>query len=301
MGAEEQGAPETPATPERSQPTFVGTATGQPIGLPAAPPAAPVAAPPPADEPKRTMTSTMPAEVLAVRLEEERAKERKRLLAEFGVEDPQAFKAQREKERQELEAHRKREEAAKRARMSEVEKAKADLEAERKLREQLQRDIEQEREGRASDQQEIVVRGKMGKYIAPDHVDYVAFRFAKHVTDLGKTNPAEVDTIDEAYLEKWFKEFAKKHPAFALQGQGAPTAPVRAVAGTRPTNGTAPRTATVTPLQRPMGTTVQPRRPAPVTPATQLATAKTPRPGQPNSMNKQELAEHMRKQGLKPL
>jgi hypothetical protein len=286
--------------PQQKTPTpaakWTGTTSGEPLDPSAAPPEAqpdgkeePPAAPSgegeetPApsgegDKP-RVKVSDLPDEALQPRLQAER----QQLLKELGIEDPKKFVSEREQREQELARFRKEEEKRKRAAMSEQQKLQADLDAVRKERDELAQRFEQLEQERISDQQEAVVQRTAQKHVDPEMYAYARYEFVQHVQKLASEDPKALDELDEKAVDKFFRELVKQRPKFALAAGEAPKPPE--------------------PVKKPIttgpGPKAAPPAPAKGAPAGTSTDGKTFRPGQPNSMSKQEVREALRKQGLR--
>ena len=284
---------------------FVGSATGQRLdgggggaeATPSPSPAAPAATPEPKPTPaapaapaagRRPMTSDLPAEALAERLARERKAERDRVLKELGIEDPEKHKAERE----ELSKLRTEREKAERAKLSREQALQADLAKERQQREAIEAQLREVQTSRVYDRQEASIQSIAGRHITPARYRYARADFIEYVGSLPK---AQVAKLTEREIDRWFAKFAKDNPDFALTKPepAAPAAPApepaRPEPVKRPVNAAATKSAAAKPAPPP----------APATPDPSTIDGKTFRPGQPNSMTKQEVRQAMKRLGYR--
>lgn len=303
------GAPAVPI-----QPQFHGSSTGGPIGPPpgAAPPAgatgttgAPAAAGAEGSggEPgRRVLVTDLPEGALLERINSARdaaaRKAREETLRELGIADPAAFKTENEARAKKLAELEAAEEKRKRESMTREQQLAADLEAEKKRATLLETEMRELRETSVSSSQEQVVERASRKHIDPEMYAYARIEFINHVNELAKTNPKELEALDERATEKFFRELAKRKPRLALDTTPAPK-DKDAPAGKPPV--AAPPARPV--VRQPLSTGPAPRvgapPPVPKTGKPDVVNGKTPRPGQPNSMSRQELKQHLAAQGLK--
>jgi hypothetical protein len=168
-------------------------------------------------------------------------------------------------------------EAKKREEMTELERLRADLKAEeqrRKAAEQKSLDLERRRR---YDRQDVAVVRIATQHVDPELTEDAALLFARHLRTLSKD---EVKKMSKKDVEAWFKDLVKRKPAWAPA----------AAPPTGETEGDKPR------ARQPITTGTPPTGQPQPTPA--ALAGKTPRPGQPNSMTKQEMEEYKRSRGL---
>lgn len=282
---------------------FVGSATGQrldgggggeatPSPSPAAAPAAPEPKPTPAAPAapaagRRPMTSDLPAEALADRLARERKAERERTLKELGIEDPDKHKAERE----ELARLRTEREKAERAKLSREQALQADLARERQQREAIEAQLREVQTSRVYERQESSIQSIAGRHVASNRYRYARADFIEYVGTLPKSQVAKLTERD---IDRWFAKFAKDNPDFAAtKPEPAAAAPAPEPAKPepvkRPVNAAATKPAAAKPAPPP----------APATPDPSTIDGKTFRPGQPNSMTKQEARQAMKRLGYR--
>lgn len=273
------------AAPPRPPPAAPPAGASPPAGAPAAPP--------------RPTTSSLPPEALSARL----ARERRAALRELGIEDPVAFKKQREAEQAELARLKEQEEAGKRAQMSELQRIQADLEAERAARQAADAKVRELEEIRVAHEQEQVVRSNALRYVDPEMYDYARVDFQRHVRELERRDPKKLAAMGEDEIDRFFKDLVKKKPRLApTPPAGSPPAGAPPKVETkqplaRP--GTPPRAARPTPPASRVGAPPPRQPPAPAAPPSPT-NGKTIKPGMPNSMSKQELDAELRRQGRRP-
>lgn len=153
----------------------------------------------------------MPAETLAQRLMRERQAERKKVLADLGVDDPAAFKTAREKEQAELATLRKSAEERQRAEMTEIEKHKLDLAKAEQQRDEARAELAQERVQRDVVQREQKLGALASNYIDQRFVKVARVEFAEYVRGLA---PKLQEKLTDGDIARWFTAWAKKHPQF---------------------------------------------------------------------------------------
>lgn len=269
------GTPAAPLSPVR------GTSTGESFSAPAVPaepaaPAAPAAAAPASPAPVAPAAGagappkrvhTLDDAALADRLA--RAK-RQGLIDSFGTDDTAAIKAKLAK----AEALEAEAEQRKREQMTEVERLKHDLAAEKQRSLRAQAEVSTIRERQMVQEQQSVVERIASRHVAPAYVQDAAFLFAKHLRD--NVQPADLARYTDKDIAKWFQTFASRRPAFAASAQ------------------------TRTKVRAPVGSPApapRPNAPASALNAPPGGGGRTIRPGQPNSMTREEARAEARKNG----
>jgi hypothetical protein len=233
----------------------------------------------------------------------------------LGVDDPEKARELVERARTLAEEDAKR----KAADLSEVDRAKAERDQAVADAERVRGELEELKEQRLHDQQDVLLRGLAGQHVAADAIDYARWKWRTHVLSLDE---AEQVKLTERDAKKFFARFAVENPKYALQAE-AP-APADGAAPPRPATTAAPRPP-ARPAPRPVAPPARPsptrapappggtvRRPAsngapPPTRQEQSAGAdtdptmhngKTTKPGLPNSMTRQELKAFATSKGL---
>lgn len=274
------------------------------------PPAAPAVVPPTAPEKPVVGKggAPMPAEAVSDRV----ARERNRLLrAEYGTTDPAEVEKIRNLRKTQLEEYAKlkadREEADRQA-MSEAERMKADLEASQRTVDELKARIHEMETGQAVSRQTEELKGMAAKYVDPTMMEDALFHFQRYVN---KLDPKEVKRLTPRAIDRWFAKFVDERPRFKLeppQAGGDPALGTAAV-GVKGADSPGPSPATIvapkaTVRRVPISTSAAPKggapKAAPAKPAAGTVAGKTVRPGQSNSMSKQELNAHLRSKGIRP-
>lgn len=306
---------ETPAggTPPANPPTrFAGSATGAPLAAPAADPPAPKPddqQPPRPAVPSRPRVSVddLPEDALLKRLDTAKRQGGEEavnaLLKELGLESVDALKATAA----EAKKLRDAEDARKRAQMTETDRLKSDL---TKRDEELARaraKIAELEEGHAASETEVVVSRIAAKYVDPEMYLYAAHEFRQHVRELERQKIDLDETVDEAYVDKFFRGLVKRKPKLAAAPAAPaskpedPPKPPAGAAPPKPAPKPAPRPVPA-PARRPLSFGGPPRGAAPPAPPAPPGTSingKDVRPGRANSMNKAELREHLKGKGMK--
>ncbi len=229
----------------------------------------------------------MPPGVLAERLKREREAERKKVLAELGVEDPTAFKSTREKDAAELAELRKATDERKRAELSEIDKHKRDLETAQRERDEAREQLAHERTQRDLATKDAGFREKAAEFVAAPYVKLARVEFAEYVRSLPEKMRDKLTPGDQ---ERWFRGWVKKNPTFAL---AAP-----------PPGGAAPA-AKPGVVKRPIANGAPPRRVTPPNGQDQPGgdspgyyKGKRVKAGFPDSMNAAELREYAKSQNM---
>jgi hypothetical protein len=221
------------------------------------------------------MTTDLPAEQLAARLQREREAERRRL----GVDDPKKLQADRE----ELLRLRKEKEERDRAAMTESEKLQADLAALRAEKDQLAARLKEREEALTFEQQQRRITGIASNAIDPEAIDFALHRFGRHLSQLDPRKRARMTDKD---VGDWFADFAAKNPKFAKGQPSTTTTPAKAAPTLRrPSNGMPPQKTVPTPA-KPADTSG-------------LVNGKTIKSGQSNSMTPAEVRAYAASQGIR--
>lgn len=282
------GLPIAPAVPTPAVPVV----PAQPVATPAV--VAPVV---PTTAQRRSIEEATASDI--------RAREKKKLLREeYGTDDPDKvaeIKAERQARLDEHARLKETDEANKRAQLSEVERLTADVNRLTSENEKLAAKIKLLETDNVVSKQDAKIRSIAVQYIQPNKLKYAVIDFGEYVRSLTKADQAK---MDEIRTTNWFKKFARENPDMAL---GATPPAVAAKAVVKDDDAEPPKAGTPPVVQRPTARVVPAGRPRPAVPvAAKPAVADplaglTPRPGQPNSMNRQQLAQHMKNQGLRPL
>lgn len=310
--------------------TVRGSTTGEILGAPApvagTPPAAPGVAPvpapaasapaagaPPAPAPAAPASAAGAAPVIGrggapippEKISDRVDRERRRLFREeYGTEDAAEvakIRAKRKEDADRLQRFQSEEETRTREAMTAQQKLEADLAAERAKREGLEAQLRDMRESAAVSQQTTQLTEIAAKVIDPDLVEDALGRFQRHLRGL---DVDQIKRLTPRAIERWFAKLVEDRPKFKLQPVAAPAGtPDRAPAAVAP-----PAAAPAKPVPRrvPLATSTAarggvPRARPPAGPADpSVVGGKDVRPGRPNSMNRQELNEHLRARGLRP-
>lgn len=184
------------------------------------------------------------------------------------------------------------EEARKRARQTQEERTNSELKKKDEELAALRQQLKERDERALVERQDASINEAAGQYVDTAYLNYARRDFAEAMVKLSKEDPEQFKKYGQKQVQRWFEKWAKEHPALAKAAESQESQ--------KPT-GEQPQERKV--VQRPITTTKSAARP----PASSSVDApgmykgKTVKPGLPNSMNKQELAEYMRSQGLKPL
>lgn len=315
--AGEQTTP--PGVTTTTQPQFVGSATGQPITTPAAegtPPAAGAGDPPDeapaADDGAGTSTETsegeapvvghggreMSGEAISARVERANKKQLREI---FGTDDPDQIKAIVAKgkesgtvrtpaEQEEFDRLKRQESARTRARLTQQQRSDADIKTKDARILELEGQITRRDQDVAVSEQDSVINEAAQGHIEPGLMRHVRRDLAAHLTELQTSNPAAFAKFGPRQLGRYFERYAVDNPSFAVKAAQE--------------EGSAPAPATPSkpaPVKRQVTTTkTHARPPAPSAPdGPGSFNGKVVKPGQPNSMNKQELREYAKTQGHK--
>jgi hypothetical protein len=156
------------------------------------------------------------------------------------------------------------------SRMTAEEKYKREAEDARAQLEELRRDRDERETDMLASQGEQIVVKTAGKFIAEDYIEDAVLIYQGHLT---KMDAEELEKLGPDDVESWFKDYAKRRPALAVDKKAASAAP----------------------QQRPITNGTPPTKP---TDSKAGSTSKTPRPGQPNSMTRAEWEEYKRSHNL---
>jgi hypothetical protein len=246
-------------------------ATTQPA---AAPTSAPAGDPPSSGGDKVTLDREAFNDRIARAKDSATATERARLKAIFGTDDATEIA----KIKTEWEDLKKQQDEAKRQSMSREQQLEADLATARAATAAAEARVLAAEEDRAFTQNDVKIKRIATQAIAEEYVDDVATIFARQA--LAKLSARQLDKLTDKDIEKWFADFAKKKPAFARTAAAPAAAP-----------------ADRTQVKKPLTTGARPEQ-KPGANATTTAAGKTPRPGQPNSMNRGEFEKFKRERGI---
>lgn len=259
---EQPGDPEPMATPPIGEPAPVEPTTAPPTGDPE----------PATEEEMRLGRDAFNARIAqAKRSAEAAAVERHKawLRERYGTDDQSEIDkliANSKKLQEEAEERR-------RAEMTELDRFKADLAAERRRREAAERKVLEAERRRRFDKQDAAITRIAGGHVDADLVEDAALLFARHVSTL---DADRVKKMSEKDVTKWFADFVKRKPAWKRADNAPP--PEKPKPKQPVTTGTPP---TGQPEPVPTGT----------------ATGKTFKPGQSNSMTKEEVEAYKREKG----
>lgn len=303
----EPGASPTPVQtkpPERVQPKFVGSATGQPIdGSSSDEPTEDTDGGAKTDEEGKQVVGhggkPMSSEAISDRV----ARERKKFLREyFGTEDEEEAAKRAAKLKQpgkhmspddlkEFERLKRIEQARQRTRQTQEQRTKTDIETRDARIKELETEIHTMRTDAAVSEQDQKIADAASEYVDPKFMRYAKRDLAEHLIDLKNDKPEQFKKFGEASLKRWFEKYAKENPQFAKQAEASTGDPSPPAATTpAPSSSTVPKRVVVkSPAPK------APPKPAPKDTASTVG-GKTIAPG-PNSMSKTELRAHLKSQG----
>jgi hypothetical protein len=195
---------------------------------------------------------------------------RQGLIDTFGTADADAIKAKLAK----ADALEAEAEARKREQMTEVDRLKHDLAAAQQTAQRARAEASTIRERQMVQEQQGVVERIASKHVAGAYVQDAAFLFAKHLRD--NVQAEDLAKYTEKDIAKWFQTFAARRPAFAV---------------------TQTRTRTRAPVGSP-APAPRPNAPASALNAPPGGGGRTMKPGQPNSMTREEARAEARKNGF---
>ncbi len=278
-----------------------------PAPAPPAPPAPPVppAVPPAPPAPPPAPSGLPENERRALIADHSARAERKLLKKLFGTDDPAEVERLRTEQQARLDQHQQMVDAEatrKREQMSEVERLTNDVTRLTEENTQLKAKIQAfgicgpllNQGDKVAAQQDAHIKGIAINHISPRWLKYSMGEFRDYVLSLPV---GEQKKLDERRIGKWFVEFAKKEPTVALEPPKAPVVepPAAPPAPPAPAPPAPPQRQVLAAGARPPGAGTKPN--VPPTPADPFA-GKTPLPGKPNSMNKQELRDYAKANGL---
>ena len=184
-----------------------GAAAAAPGALPAGGAAAPV---------QRTQASQLPEAALRARLDSHRRQgaeeERKKLLADLGIEDVDTWKQQREEQNKKLAAYEQSAEEQKRASLSEVERLRADLAVKDARIAELESQLSQRDVAIQASKADLMVREVIGLHIDPEMQDVATGLLREHVR---KLPVKDRDRFKKEDAEAFFAKLAADRPKFA--------------------------------------------------------------------------------------
>jgi hypothetical protein len=242
--------------------TAVGTATGESFATKKAEPATAQAA-----EPKTAKRATKLS--LSQQDFNERIKRAKTSAFKdaFGTDDVDSIK-QRLARAEELE---KQAEEARVARMNEVQRAKYEAQRARREAEQFRTEVAQMREREVVRDQQSFVERVASRHVNPMYMEEASIAFAREVAN---ADPREVARWTEKDVSRWFASYVAKKPAFAASPNARKIEKKIASAPTPP-----------------------PRPQRPGTSSVNATPSKTFKPGQPNSMTREEARAEAKRRG----
>lgn len=234
---------------------------------------------PPAPEPKADPKPEEDPDWLKKRLAREERTTRERAQAEFvaryGVKTPEELDAKL-KAADEL---AKAEEARRRAQLTEQERLAADLAAANAKIAERDAKIREYEDARAADEAGQQFAELARKHVKPGKVDWALMGLRDHIAAKVKADPAAEFTDKDA--ERWLRQLPIRDPDFAIAPAAKPP----------------PARKPITTGADPAGDK-PPAKPAPYV-GPHVYKGKIALPGYPNSMNKEELAEFARSQGIR--
>ncbi len=243
-----------------------------------------------------------------------RERERRRANMEaWGTDDPLAI-ARIKQQRQEQETARATQdeeyrrlkaekEERERSTMTEQQKLQADLDRQKAENTAQAARIAVLESEHAYLSQDLRLRPIIDVHVRPRMAKYAQIEFAGYLKTL---TDDQVEALTERQIDKWFKKFVEENPEFAKEGGKAEAGKAgegaTGDAGKAAAAGTAGAGKAAPVVRKVFATTSRVRPGGPVENAGKGGglEGKTPRPNQPNSMNKAELREHQRKLGIKP-
>ena len=297
---QEGAVPPVGGTPPAGAPPAVPPAGGSPPGqqpLPGVTPPAGVAgaagaADPDDETPDSKGWIKLPAREFKKRVAKAYKKD---LRALFGTDDPKAIQKMKER----FDAYETAEKERERAQMDAKQRYEADIKAANERAEKAERKAQRAKDRVYVNRQEKTIRGIVSQHIHHEHLDRLIDMFAARVassSSFAKKHDV-ARTKGRARVEAWIKEQITAVPAFAKTA--APPAPGDPPAAGAPAGEPVPPKPPITngiggpktrDQQKPVGGGVG-------LDANGLYKGKTPRPNQPNSMNKEELNEFTKAMG----
>jgi hypothetical protein len=220
------------------------------------------------------------------------------LRAEYGTTDPTEItkiKQLRLAQADEYKTLKAQKEESDRQAMTEQQRAAADAAALKAENESLLTRIQEMETGQVVSAQTQELTQIAGKFIDPSMLDYALGDFQRYVNRL---DPADLKRQTPRSITRWFEKLANDKPRFSIVPTDATNPPAVDASNS-------PAAIAKPPVRRvPLSTSAVPKggppKPAPKAPEPGTIAGKTVRPGQPNSMTKQELNAHLRSTGRKP-
>ena len=256
---------------------------------------------PPAAAPTASVPSLTPLAHAAERLKWKRqaAEEQKvaiaKALADAGITDPVAFKEEQAKRQEELAKLKQAEDERARQSMSEQERLSADLAQAKARIAELESELNELHEQRTESEQSTTLKTIASSFVDADLIDSaVDFHFKKHVKSL---DAKAINAIDDTYTKRWFKQFAKDHPKYAIRVEPAADDDPK-----KPPAAPAPAPVIPRRVVRRLTNGAPPKPPPGGPPASkELANngSKVVKAGHPNSMSKEELRKLAASNGVK--
>lgn len=198
---------------------------------------------------------------------------KKEMKKKFGTDDFDAIVAEREELKTLREDRAKREREA----MSEKERLEADKKAAEARAQEAETRAERAEESRMAERFENTVSTVAAEYVDKADVDDVLDRLARRIERHPEEFPPGKKGKDA--VDSWFKDFVEKHPKYA---KGAPAGETKAEEKKADEVKVEQKTKVI-------DTSIQRNRPPGQKPARAIPEGKTARPGQPNSMTREEL------------
>lgn len=240
--------------------------------------------------------TVLTVEAVSARVKRERSKF---LRDTYGTDDEkevERIKAERAKDLEELANIRKANEEKKRAEQSEIDRLKSDLQKSEAKVAELEGQINSLKQESAIERQGFKVRSIASNYVRATRIRMAMNEFREYVSELPREQQKK---LDDRAIEKWFKEFVKDNADFGHESRSTtppdddtaedPKPPVR-----RPATGARPPVRLVAGARAPARVT--PPKPNNAPPGTG---GKTLKPGQKNSMTKDEARAEAKKMGYK--
>lgn len=162
-------------------------------------------------------------------------------------------------------------EKARLARMNEIERAKHEADRARREALKYRAEVESMREREVVRDQQSMVERIASRHVNPMYMEEASIAFAREVA---KTNPREVAKWTDKDISRWFAQYVAKKPAFAASPAARRVEKTVASAPTPPS---------------------RPQRPGAVAPTG--VPQKSFKPGQPNSMSREEARAEARRLG----
>lgn len=268
------GTEEEPVAPNNAR----GTATGQPVAGAAGGTAGTQVARKPAAIAGITQTG------LNERLARAAAAESKRWAQSLGFNTPEEAKAALDAAKV-LEEEKKQKKLAE---MSELDRAKAELKDKNDELERVRLEVDAAKETVDLERQDRFINTLAAEFVKPKLVSGAAFQFKAHLKTLSDD---EADAIKPADVRRFYREFVKDNPEFALGAAAAAAVVDKKKAAA----------AATTPARRTITTGAPPARrtgAATTRVANVTSGGKTPLPGRTNTMTDAEVKAYAKTQGV---